>query len=214
MKARGKRVLFQLFFIYLPLSVLFYMATLFVLIRRAARLDDSQLADVIVVLGAAQYNGRPSPVFKARLDHAATLFRRNLAGRILTTGGYGLDRRFSEAGVGKSYLEKQNIPADCIMTETSGSTTIDSLERSMELLKQQNLTRVIAVSDGFHLFRIKRILRDHRFTVYGSPAQNSLIESNFRSRVLASLREVFVYTAYLLQRVFKNPMIDRKPLDK
>jgi uncharacterized SAM-binding protein YcdF (DUF218 family) len=62
------------------------------------------------------------------------------------------------------------------------------------------LTRVIAVSDGFHLFRIKRILRDHRFTVYGSPAQNSLIESNFKSRVFASLREVFVYTAYLLQR--------------
>jgi hypothetical protein len=99
-----------IFFTYLPLLVLLYILVVFVLIRRAAALDDSQTADVIVVLGAAQYNGRPSPVFKARLDHTANLFRRNFANRILTTGGYGLDRRFSEAGVGKSYLEKQNIP--------------------------------------------------------------------------------------------------------
>jgi uncharacterized SAM-binding protein YcdF (DUF218 family) len=199
MKPRRKRVLFQFFFTYLPLLVLLYILVLFVLIRRAATLDDAQAADIIVVLGAAQYNGRPSPVFRARLDHAANLFRRNVAHRILTTGGFGLDKRFSEAGVGKSYLEKLNIPGDCILTETSGSTTIDSLEKSIELLKQQKLTRVIAVSDGFHLFRIKRILRDHQITAYGSPAQNSLIESSFKSRALASLREVFVYTAYLIQ---------------
>jgi len=199
MKPRGKRALFQLFFIYLPLLVLLYILVLFVLIRQAATLDDAQTADIIVVLGAAQYNGRPSPVFRARLDHTATLFRRNVANRILTTGGYGLDRRFSEAGVGKTYLEKQDIPGDCILTEASGSTTIDSLEKSIELLKERKLTRVIAVSDGFHLFRIKRILRDHQITAYGSPARNSLIESSFKSRSLASLREVFVYTAYLVQ---------------
>ena len=110
MKPGRKRVLFQFFFTYLPLLVLLYILVLFVLIRRAATLDDAQAADIIVVLGAAQYNGRPSPVFRARLDHTANLFRRNVAHRILTTGGFGLDKRFSEAGVGKSYLEKQNIP--------------------------------------------------------------------------------------------------------
>jgi uncharacterized SAM-binding protein YcdF (DUF218 family) len=206
MKPRGKRVLFQLLFTYLPLVVLFYILVMFALIRRAATIDDSQEADIIVVLGAAQYNGRPSPVFRARLDHTAQLFRKNLAHRVLTTGGYGLDKRFSEAGVGKSYLEKQNIPGDCILTEVSGATTIDSLEKSIELLKQQKFTRVIAVSDGFHLFRIKRILRDHQITAYGSPAQNSLIESSFRSRLLASLREVFVYTAYLVQHRLHVPL--------
>lgn len=199
MKPRGKRFLFQLLFTYLPLLVLLYVLVLFVLIRRGATIDDSQAADVIVVLGAAQYNGRPSPVFRARLDHTATLFRKNLASRILTTGGYGHDRRFSEAGVGKSYLEKQNIPGDCILTETSGLTTTDSLEKGIELLKLQKFTRVIAVSDGFHLFRIKQILRDHQITAYGSPAENSLIESNFKSRAWASLREVFVYTAYVIR---------------
>ncbi|MCI0421969.1 MAG: YdcF family protein [Acidobacteria bacterium] len=208
MKPLGKRVLFQLFFTYLPLAVLVYILILFILIRRTAARDDAQAADIIVVLGAAQYNGRPSPVFRARLDHTAALFRRNYASRILTTGGYGFDRRYSEAGVGKSYLVKQNIPGDCILTEASGSTTVDSLEKSIELLKLQKFTRVIAVSDGFHLFRIKRILRDHKITAFGSPAQNSLIESSFRSRVWASLREVFVYTAYLAQHKLHLPIVD------
>lgn len=206
MNPRGKRVLFHCLFTYLPLLALLYILVLFVLIRRAATLDDAQTADVIVVLGAAQYNGRPSPVFRARLDHTAALFRKNVAARILTTGGYGLDRHFSEAGVAKTYLEKQNIPGACILTEASGSTTIDSLEKSIELLKRQKLTRVVAVSDGFHLFRIKRILRDHQIVAYGSPAQNSLIESSFRSRALASLREVFVYTAYLIQHKLHVPL--------
>src|SRR6187399_1903750 len=108
-----------------------YWGYLYREIRLSAERDEARPGDAIVVLGAAQYNGRPSPVFKARLDHTATLFRRNAANRILTTGGYGLDRRFSEAGVGKTYLERQNIPGDCILTETSGSTTIDSLEKSI-----------------------------------------------------------------------------------
>ncbi len=205
MRRRGRRALFHLFFVFLPLTVLAYIVVLYLMIRRTAVRDDAQLADIIVVLGAAQYNGRPSPVFRARLDHTASLFRKNLAGRILTTGGYGLDSRYSEAGVGKSYLVKQSIPGECIFTETSGLTTTDSLEKSITFLKSQNFNRVIAVSDGFHLFRIKRIFTDHQITAFGSPARNSLIESNFRSRAWASLREVFVYTAYLAKHQWHLP---------
>lgn len=206
MNQRAKRVLFQILFAYLPLAAFLYVLTIYVLIRRTAVRDDAQPADIIVVLGAAQYNGRPSPVFKARLDHTASLFKKNYASRIMTTGGYGFDPRYSEAGVGKSYLQKKDIPGDCIFTETSGLTTTESIERSIPFLKTQNLTRVIAVSDGFHLFRIKKIFRDHQITAYGSPAQNSLIESNFRSRAWASLREVFVYTAYLAQHKLHIPI--------
>lgn len=206
MKRRGKRALFQLLFVGLPLTVLAYVVVLYILIRRTAVRDDAQPADIIVVLGAAQYSGRPSPVFRARLDHTASLFRKELASRILTTGGYGLDPRYSEAGVAKSYLVKQNIPAECIFTETSGRTTADSLEKSISFLKSQNFSRVIAVSDGFHLFRIKRILTDHQITAFGSPARYSLIESNFRSRAWASLREVFVYTAYMAKHKWHLPV--------
>lgn len=199
MKERGKRVLFQILFAYLPSLLLAYILVFYALIRRSAALDESQPADIIFVLGAAQYNGRPSPVFKSRLDHAATLFKEKFSGKIMTTGGYGFDPRYSEAGVGKLYLTRQGIPEECIYTEPSGLTTSESIERAIEFLKQHNFTRVIAVSDGFHLFRIRRIFRDHEITAFGSPAPRSVIESNFRSRTLASLREVFIFTAYMAQ---------------
>ena len=205
MKERGKKFIFLLLFTYLPLIVLAYIVVLFGLIRRSAIRDDVQQADVIIVFGAAQYNGRPSPVFRARLDHTANLFKSNYSKKIITTGGHGFDARFTEAGVGKNYLVKQDIPADCIVTEPGGSTTLDTIERLLEFLKLQNLNRVIAVSDGFHLFRIKQIFRDHRIVAYGSPAKHSPIESSFRSRVWASLREVVVYTGYLVQRKLHLP---------
>jgi uncharacterized SAM-binding protein YcdF (DUF218 family) len=206
MKERGKKFIFQILFIYLPLLILTYISVLYGLIRYAATRDDAQKADVIIVFGAAQYNGRPSPVYRARLDHTATLFRNNYAHRIVTTGGHGLDARFTEAEVGKKYLVKQNIPADCILTEQSGLTTLESVEKILAFLKLQNMNEVIAVSDGFHLFRIKQIFHDNRIVAYGSPVKNSPIESNFRSRVWASLREVFVYTAYLAQRKLHLPI--------
>jgi uncharacterized SAM-binding protein YcdF (DUF218 family) len=207
MNRRGKRLLFQLLFVYFPLTVLAYIIVLYILIRRDAVRDDAQPADIIVVLGAAQYNGRPSPVFKARLDHTATLFRKNLASRIMTTGGYGPDSHYSEAGVGKSYLVKQSIPEECIFTETSGLTTTESLEKSVVFLRARKYSRVIAVSDGFHLFRIKKIFTDHQITAFGSPARHSLIESTFKSRAWASLREVFVYSAYLAQHKWHLPIV-------
>ena len=206
MSQRSKRILFQTFFTYLPLTAFIYIFVIYALIRRTAARDEAQSADIIVVLGAAQYNGRPSPVFKARLDHTAALFRKSYASRIMTTGGHGFDSRYSEAGVGKSYLVKQDIPAECILTEDSGLTTIESIEKSIHFLKDQNLTHVIAVSDGFHLFRIKRIFSDHQITAYGSPARSSLIESNLKSRTWHSLREVFVFTVYLVRQKLHLPI--------
>src|SRR5436190_19414369 len=210
MKERGKKFIFLLLFTYLPLIILAYIIFIYGLIRRSAKRYDSQQSDIIIVFGAAQYNGRPSPVFKARLDHTANLFKSNYAKKIITTGGHGLDARFTEAGVGKDYLMKQNIPADCIFTEPSGSTTLDTVEKLLEYLKLQNLNKVIAVSDGFHLFRIKQIFCDNRIVAYGSPARQSPIESNLRSRVSASLREVFVYTGYLVQRKLHLPFPETK----
>ena len=178
MKERGKKLLFQLLFVYLPFLFFFYVLALFVLIRHTARQDEAQPADIIIVFGAAQYNGRPSPVFKARLDHTANLFKQNLASKIMTTGGHGVDSRFTEAEVGRKYLVRQSIPETCIFVEPTGLTTFESIQKFLEFLKAQNLNKVIAVSDGFHLFRIKRIFQDHHVTVFGSPARNSPIESS------------------------------------
>jgi uncharacterized SAM-binding protein YcdF (DUF218 family) len=201
MRHRVKRLLFQSLFFYLPLLAILYILGTYLLIRRQAGQDEAQTADFIVILGAAQYNGRPSPVFKARLDHAVTLFQKQYAPRLITTGGHGIDPRYSEADVGKSYLIKQQVPAGAIETEPISSTTTESIANVIEFLQRHQARRVIAVSDGYHLFRIQRIFRDNLIVVFTSPAPDSPIEARFRSRVMASLREVFVYTAYRVGKV-------------
>ena len=206
MQARGKKFVFKVFFGYIPSAILIYILTVYTLVRTEAGRDDAQPVDLIIVFGAAQYNGRPSPVFKARLDHGVELFGRKLSRRILTTGGYGLDTRFSEAEVGKSYLIRQGIPAGSIETEASGLTTLDSIQKILEVLHRQGIRRVVVVSDGFHLFRIKQIFQDHQVVAFGSPARNSPIESNWKSRVWASLREVVGYTVYAAREKLHLPI--------
>ena len=206
MKASGKKLIFRLLFTCLPLLALSYILILYGLIRRTASRDDAEPADIIVVFGAAQYNGHPSPVFKARLDQTASLFKSNYAKKIMTTGGHGIDARFTEADVGKDYLIKQSIPPECIFTEPSASTTLGTIKKALEFLRSQHLEKVIAVSDGFHLFRIKQIFHDNQIIAYGSPAKHSPIESRLKSRVWASLREVLVFSAYLGHRKLHLPI--------
>lgn len=191
-----KRLLFHFLFFYLPLLAVLYIAAVYLLVRQVATRDEAQPADYIVVLGAAQYNGRPSPVLKARLDHAVTLYQKRYASRVITTGGHGIDPHYSEAEVGKAYLVKQEIPPALIEAEQTSSNTSESITKVIEYLRQQKATRVIAVSDGYHLFRVREIFRDHEFVVFTSPAPDSPIEARLRSRTMASLREVFVFTAY------------------
>ena len=138
-------------------------------IERQSITDNAQKADVIIVMGAAEYRGRPSQVLQARLDHALTLYRRKLAPYLLTTGGAGGDPDFTEAGVGRRYLAQHGIPSEAILTEDEGSTTAQSLDSAAEMLHRMNLHSCIVVSDGYHIFRVKRLLQAHGFTVYGSP---------------------------------------------
>lgn len=200
MKPRLKRFCFQLLFYYLPVLILLYITAIYVLIRRTANRDEASSADYILVFGAAQYNGRPSPVYRARLDHALALYQKQLARKIITTGGRGPDPRFSEAAVGKEYLLKSNIPPDALYLEETSLNTAESIHRVVQALHLQPPQRVIAVSDGFHLFRIKSIFEDYPIQVFISPAPKSPIEANWRFRVVASLREAFIFTAYKIGR--------------
>jgi uncharacterized SAM-binding protein YcdF (DUF218 family) len=200
MSPRLKRFLFQSLFYYLPGLLFLYLLVIYSLIRVAAGRDEARPADFIVIFGAAQYNGRPSPVYKARLDHALTLYQSQLAPALITTGGRGPDPRFSEAEVGKTYLLNHAVPETRILMESTGLNTVESIQKVKELIGTPQKARLIVVSDGFHLFRIKRILKDHHIEVYGSPARHSPIELNWRSRTVASLRESFIFTAYKLSR--------------
>src|SRR3954463_13874402 len=107
-------------------ALMFYVAFLSLRIEQQSLRDEAQPADVILVLGAAEYRGRPSPVLRARLDHALELYARKLAPRILTTGGAGGDPVFTEGGVGRSYLTQNGVPSEAIIVESTGDSTVES----------------------------------------------------------------------------------------
>ena len=141
-------------------------------IQRQSTRDEAQSADVILVLGAAEYRGRPSQVLRARLDHALELYQQKLAPRILTTGGAGGDPVFTEGGVGRSYLIGHGVPAEAIIVENEGESTVESTAMAGEIMRRMGLHSVIVVSDGYHIYRVKRMLQFRDFAVYGSPRKD------------------------------------------
>jgi len=155
----------------LVVFVLGYLTALTIRIGRQSTRDEARPADVIIVMGAAEYRGHPSPVLKLRLDHAVTLYQKRLARYIMTTGGAGGDPSFTEGGVGRSYLIDRGVPAEAIIVEDQGESTAYSLSAASEILRRMNLHSCIIVSDGYHLFRVKRILQREGFVAYGSPRE-------------------------------------------
>ncbi len=138
-------------------------------IAEQSNVDEARPADVIIVLGAAEYRGRPSPVLEARLNHALFLYLKGLAPRILTTGGSGGDPDYTEGEVGRAYLSRRGVPSEAILVEPEGSTTARSTAAGAEIMRQMNIRSCIVVSDGYHIYRVKRLLENAGFLVYGSP---------------------------------------------
>jgi uncharacterized SAM-binding protein YcdF (DUF218 family) len=143
-------------------------------IERQSVVDEARPADVILVLGAAEYHGRPSPVLRARLDHALELYSRKMASRIMTTGGAGGEPVFTEGGVGRAYLMSHGVPSDAIVVENQGGTTVESIALSGEIIRRMGLDSVIVVSDGYHIYRVKRMLQFRGLQVYGSPRKDHI----------------------------------------
>ncbi len=163
---------------------------------RQAGVDEARPADVIVVLGAAQYWGRPSPVLKARLDHALELYERRLAPRIIATGGHGEGAKFSEGEVSRLYLSENGVPAEFISVETSGQSTMQSATVVAEMMDRMELSSCIVVSDDYHIHRVKKMLEERGFAVYGSPRISQTADGWARSKRLA--RESL---SYILWRI-------------
>ncbi len=142
-------------------------------IERQAERDEARPADLILVLGAAEYRGRPSPVLKARLDHALDLYRRHLAPRIMTTGGAGGDPVFTEGEVGRDYLTNLGVPPEDVVVESEGATTVASTALATEIMRRMGLRSAIVVSDGYHIYRVKKMLERSGITAYGSPRRDN-----------------------------------------
>jgi uncharacterized SAM-binding protein YcdF (DUF218 family) len=175
-----------------------FLALTAVRIAREGALQEPHPADAIVVFGAAEYAGHPSPVLRARLDHAFDLFHRGIAPVVITTGGAASDPSFSEGGVGRDYLMRRGIPERDLIAETQGSDTAQSAVRVAVIMRANGLHSCVAVSDAYHVFRIKRLLEHEGISpVYVAPRPDSRPHSVVQ-RVYAVLREASSYLLWKL----------------
>ena len=176
------RSLFARLFVAALVTVLAIWMSFVVAIVDSGRREEAQRADAIVVLGAAQYEGHPSPVLKARLDHAAALWARGLAPRMILTGGRGVGDTTSEAAVGRNYARKHGVPDSAILVENEGRTTSESMRAVAGMLEVRGLQTALLVSDPFHMLRLRILARRFGFTPYTSPTQTSPISPNREAR--------------------------------
>ena len=167
-------------------------------IATAAEQDQAVISDAIAVFGAAEYAGRPSPVFHARLDHAADLYQRGIAPLVITLGGGGdRDSGKSEGGVGRDYLLARGVPLENIIAETTSTSTEQQVHRLAAIARDHNLRHLVVVSDGTHMFRIRALCDDAGLDVYTSP-RSPLGHISHYELALRYLHEIVSYTSFRL----------------
>ncbi|MGA8159330.1 MAG: YdcF family protein [Acidobacteriaceae bacterium] len=166
-------------------------------IQAYAHRDEARRADAIAVFGAAEYDGRPSPVLRARLAHALELYQRGLAPMIITLGGGDPSDRHSEGGVGHDYLIAHGVPEEAIIAETKSDDTEESAERLAVIARKNGFRSIDVVSDGTHLFRIHAICEHDGLAVYTSPRPVGR-SIPWTQRVQRLAHEIASYTAWRL----------------
>jgi len=166
-------------------------------IVRAAAESPGATADTLVIFGAAEYAGRPSPVYKARLDHGFDLFQQGMAPVVITTGGAGEDPNFNEGGVGRDYLVRRGIPEKDLIAETQSSDTAQSAVRVANIMRANGMHTCIAVSDAYHVFRIRALLEHEGVRADVAPRPDSRPKTSWL-RFVAVMRETMSYLAWKL----------------
>lgn len=181
-------------------AVFLSLGTLCCHVYGQAKLDEAKKADVIVVMGAAQWSGQPSPVLKARLDHAIDLYKRGYAPALILTGGMGDGETLSEAEVARNYVLRHLVPDSVIFMEQVGHTSLQSMTAAKQIMDEQDMRSAILVSDPFHMMRILKMAKDMGIEAYGSPTKTSPISKNKRVEFRHMLAESVLYMEYLLSK--------------
>jgi uncharacterized SAM-binding protein YcdF (DUF218 family) len=180
-----------------PAAMLLCIGLVCIHVIHEASLQEVHRADAIVVFGAAEYSGRPSPVYRARLDHAFEIFQRGIAPVVITTGGAAADPRYSEGGVGHEYLMHRGIPDASLIAETQGSDTAQSAQRVAVIMRTNHMHSCVAVSDEYHVFRIRKLLEHEGVQVFVAPRPDSRPRAGWQ-RAWAVMREAISYLAWRL----------------
>ena len=160
--------------------------------------DDRPPADAIVVMGAAQYDGRPSPVFAARLDHAIALFHEGVAPRLIVTGGKREGDRTTEAASARRYAMEHGVPEQAILSEDTSRTTLQSIRRVAALMRGEGIVSAVFVSDPSHMLRVLRMASDEGITGFGSPTRTSPVEGDTVRRLDAIAHELGALAIYFV----------------
>jgi uncharacterized SAM-binding protein YcdF (DUF218 family) len=160
--------------------------------------DEQRPADAIVVMGAAQYDGRPSPIFAARLEHAVELYRAGVAPHLVVTGGKAHGDRTTEAATARAFAMARGVPAEVILVEDQSRTTLESIRAVGSVMRDNGLENAVFVSDRPHMLRVLRMAADDGITAWGSPTGSSPIENDPIGRVDATIHELGALALYFL----------------
>lgn len=178
------------------LVIIFVAGTSAAIIAQADR-RETRRADAILVMGAAQWNGRPSPALRARLDSALTLYRRGFASRIILTGSAAPGDQYSEAAVARTYLIERGVDPGVLLIEEQGASTLSSLRAAVTIARAEGIKSVILVTDPYHQLRALKIARDHGLQTYAEPVRDSTPTSTV-ARAGSIAREAWAYLGYVL----------------
>ena len=177
-----------------PLVIVLYVVITFVQVWQADGWDDSTRSDAAVVLGAAQYNGRPSAAFRGRLDHAVDLYQRKIVPKVVLTGGRQVGDRFTEASAGFNYLRRRGIPEADLIIVSNGASTWESLAASVRVLRRKGIDHVLLVSDPYHSFRLAGIAGEVGLSSGVSPTSRpSSLRELLRETVIVSVGRIVGY---------------------
>lgn len=165
-------------------------------VYRFSEEDETRAADAAIVLGAAVYNGRPSPIYRERINHAIQLYQNGLVQKIIFTGGVGFRDQLSEGEVGRNYAIARGVSADDILIETESTSTLENLEYARAVAEQNDLNSFLIVSTPYHMKRALALADDLDMEAYSSPTR-SIQWINRYTRSRAYSREVAAYLAYL-----------------
>jgi uncharacterized SAM-binding protein YcdF (DUF218 family) len=169
------------------------------IIRRAA-LDDTRKADAAIIMGAAAYGDKPSPVFEQRIAHGVALYKNGTVKKLILTGGYGDGAEMSESDVARRYALEQGVPERDLLLEKVSRTTLGNLQQARDIMKKQGLTDALLVSDPMHMERVARMMHDLKVTAWCSPTPTSKYESAW-AKAGFLFREIYAITAYLIAGV-------------
>jgi uncharacterized SAM-binding protein YcdF (DUF218 family) len=193
----------RLLAVVITIPILVYLFS-FAAVALAGRLDQRRPVDAIVVLGAAQYNGKPSPVLRARLDQALILYREGLAPTVVVTGGIGEGDRVSEATVGRQYLVGHDVPDSAVVVRPEGRSTQASIKSVGQWAGEHGVHRVLLVSDPFHMLRLRLEARRTTLQAFTSPTRTSPISANWRSELFFFCAEAWKIPVVILAMPLKS----------